>query len=168
MMISNISELPERIKKGKSLLGIDYGSKIIGIAVSDEGLTIASPLISLVRTKLAADIKAIAKIVIERNIGGFVIGMPKNMDGRDNATAQAVRAFARNLTVNAEVCGFPKGHEEMPIVFWDERLSSAGIEKLLISNEMSRLHRTRIIDKMAAAYILQGALDCMKHSGVCS
>ncbi|MCL2474133.1 MAG: Holliday junction resolvase RuvX [Alphaproteobacteria bacterium] len=168
MMIRNISDIPNLIKKGQSLLGIDYGSKIIGIAVSDEGLTIASPLISLTRTKLTADIKAIAKIVIERHIGGFVIGMPKNMDGKDNATAQAVRAFARSLTVNAEACGFPSGHEDMPIVFWDERLSTAGIEKMLIRNEMSRLHRSRVIDKMAAAYILQGALDCIKNVAVCS
>jgi putative Holliday junction resolvase len=162
MMIINISEMPMLIKKGQSLLGIDYGSKIIGIAVSDEGLKIASPLISLKRTKLTNDIKAIAKIVIERNIGGFVIGMPKNLDGKDNATAQAVRAFARNPTHPAEARGFPQGHENMPIAFWDERLSTAGIEKLLISNNMSRSRRSKIIDKMAAAYILQGALDKVK------
>lgn len=161
MLLRNLSELPALLKKNHALLGLDYGSVVTGVAVSDPGLRIASPIGSITRKKFATDAVALTALMRERTIGGIIIGWPKNMDGSDGATAQAARAFIRNMTnywrENGEV------DPDMPILFWDERLSTAAVERFLIQGDMSRQRRDAVIDKAAAAYILQGALDALQN-----
>lgn len=157
MIIRNLSELSALLKQGQCLLGLDYGSKVIGVAVSDPGLSIASPVKGVERTRIHVDLAALAAIVAERNVGAIVIGLPKNMDGSEGPTAQSARAFARNLLLKGAGLGL-----DLPIFFWDERLSTAAVERFLIEGDMSRKRRGEVIDKMAAAYILQGALDALR------
>jgi len=156
MPICNLSELPTFLSKNQCLLGLDYGSKVVGIAVSDPNWRVASPLASLVRRKFPEDAAFMIKIIRERDIGGLIVGLPKNMDGSEGATAQAARAFVRNLSRHPDV-----PLVDMPVAFWDERLSTAAIERFLIAGDMSRKRRDEVIDKAAAAYILQGALDAL-------
>lgn len=156
-MICNLSELPARLKKGQCLLGIDPGSKTIGLAISDPGLTVASPLTSIARGKFAADAAAMAKIIQERNVGGLVVGLPKTMEGEEGPAAQSARAFARNLTERGNL-----PDPDLPVVFWDERFSTAAVEREMIAHDISRAKRAAKIDQAAAAYILQGALDALR------
>jgi putative Holliday junction resolvase len=156
MTLYNLSELRARLKTNQCLLGLDYGSKVIGVAVSDPGLRIASPIASIERTKFTADMAALTALIAERNIGGIVIGLPRHMDGSEGASAQAARAFLRNMN---EKGGLP----DLPALLWDERLSTAAVERFLIASDMSRKRRDQVIDKAAAAYILQGALDALQH-----
>jgi putative Holliday junction resolvase len=142
-------EMPALLNKGQCLLGLDLGSVVIGVAVSDPNLRVASPLTSIARKKFTVDAEALNRIIAERNIGGMVIGLPKNLDGTEGAAAQSARAFARN---------FLKLHD-LPIAFWDERFSTAAVERFMIGEDMTRKRRDAVIDKAAAAYILQGALD---------
>ena len=158
MKLCNLSELPALLGKNQCLLGLDYGSKVIGVAVSDPGFCIASPLASITRRKFAADAAQLLAFVKERNIGAFVIGLPKNMDGTEGASAQAVRAFIRNLSA------YSPDFAALPVAFWDERLSTAAVERFLISDDISRKRRDEIIDKAAASYILQGACDALRHT----
>ena len=157
MKLCNLSELPALLVKGRCLLGLDYGSKVIGVAVSDPNLCIASPIGSITRTKFAADATQMLALMKDRAIGGFIIGLPKNMDGSEGASAQAVRAFIRNLSA------YGPDFAALPVAFWDERLSTAAVERFLISDDVSRKRRDEIIDKAAASYILQGALDALQH-----
>lgn len=159
MPILPIAELPAHIKKGTCLLGLDPGSVVIGVAVSDPGLTVASPLVGLTRKKkFAEDAAALVTIIRERNIGGLIVGLPKNMDGSEGPAAQSARALVRNLVERGNL-----PDPEMPIAFWDERLSSSAIERFMIDSDMTRKRRDAVIDKAAAAYILQGALDALKN-----
>jgi len=158
MKLCNLHELSALLEKGQSLLGLDYGSKVIGVAVSDPNLRIASPLTAITRKKFAVDMAELVAIMRTRSIGGIVLGLPKNMDGSEGASAQAARAFIRNLSQNTQ--DFPAA---MPVAFWDERLSTAAVERFLISDDVSRKRRDAIIDKTAAAYILQGALDAIQN-----
>jgi putative Holliday junction resolvase len=154
MPIVEISDLRAALPTGMRLLGIDQGEKTLGLAISDSALSIASPLETLKRGKFSADAAALQRICKDRKVGGLVIGLPINMDGSEGPRCQSVRQFARNLI---EIAGF-----SMPIAFWDERLSSAAVERLLVTEaDMSRKRRATVIDKMAAAYILQGALDAL-------
>jgi len=162
MLLRNISELPALLKKNQCLLGLDYGSKAIGVAVSDPGLHIASPIATLTHKKFTENAAQLVAIIRERSVGGIVIGLPKNMDGSEGATAQAARAFVRNLS-NYKNAEGKLLDPEMPVVFWDERLSTAAVERFLIANDMSRKRRDEVIDKAAAAYILQGALDALQN-----
>lgn len=134
--------------KGR-LIGVDLGSKTIGLAISDVERRLASPLKTLVRGAFAKDAEALTAILSEFAIAGIVLGLPLGLDGRDNPRAQSTRAFARNLSTRAG----------LPIVLWDERFSTAVVTRSLIANDVSRARRAQIVDKMAAAYILQGALD---------
>ena len=161
MIVRNISELPALLRKNTCLLGLDYGSKVIGVAVSDPGFSVASPLTSIVRTKFSADAAALAVIIKERNIGGIIVGLPKNMDGSESKTAQAARAFMRNLSQKGVM-----PDPDIPVLFWDERLSTAAVERFLLEDDMSRKRRDAVVDKMAAAYILQGALDAIRNEKV--
>ena len=154
MPVCNLSELPALLKPGECLLGIDPGSAVIGIAVSDPGLKVASPLTSIARKKFAEDAAAIVAIIRERKIGGLVIGLPKEMDGTEGPAAQSARALARNLF---ERGGLP----DMHAAFWDERFSTAAVEREMIAHDISRARRDAKIDQAAAAYILQGALDAL-------
>lgn len=131
------------------LIGLDLGSKTIGVAVSDRLRAIASPRETIKRTKFAADAARLLHIAQAENVTGFVLGLPVNMDGSQGPRVQSTHAFARNLARLTD----------LPILLWDERLSTAAVERLLIEADSSRARRAQVIDKMAAAWILQGALD---------
>jgi putative Holliday junction resolvase len=154
MPICNISELPALLKKGQCLLGLDPGSVVIGVAICDPGLRVASPLTAITRGKFAVDAAALGEIIRARNIGGIIIGLPKNMDGSEGSPAQSARALARNLIERGNL---PVA--DMPIAFWDERFSTAAVERSMIEHDVTRAKRDAKIDQAAAAYILQGALD---------
>jgi len=157
MPICNLSDLKALIKPGQCLLGIDPGSTVIGIAIADPYHTVASPLVSLARRKFKDDAGTIARIMKDRNVGAIIMGLPKNMDGTEGPSAQSARTFASNLIRQGNL-----PIENVPIVLWDERMSTAAVERFMISDDMSRKRREEIIDKTAAAYILQGALDALK------
>ena len=146
---NNVRSLVNVLPEGKKLLGIDLGTKTIGLAVSDPSLKIASPIKTLNRSKLKKNSLEIALIVSEYGIGGVVVGMPINMDGTVSARAQATKDWAFSLV---ELLFFP-------IAFWDERLSTVAVEKAMIKADLSRKRRAKQIDSAAATYILQGALD---------
>jgi putative Holliday junction resolvase len=136
------------------LLGIDLGTKTLGLALSDVERRIASPLATLERSKFTADAKKIQALVARFGIGAIVFGLPLNMDGSEGPRAQATRAFARNLAA----------HIRLPTLFWDERLSTAAVNRMLIDFDTSRRRRAALVDKMAAAYILQGFLEALGAS----
>jgi putative holliday junction resolvase len=149
-----VTELAASLAPGQRLLGLDPGSKTIGVAVSDSSLKVASPLETIKRGKFADDAARLASICKDYRIGGLIIGLPVNMDGSEGPRCQSVRQLARNLT---EKAGFAQ-----PIAFWDERLSTAAVERFLVGEaDMTRKRRAAVVDKMAAAYILQGALDAI-------
>jgi putative Holliday junction resolvase len=151
-----VTELAARLQPGQRLLGLDPGSKTIGVAISDSALKVASPLETIKRGKFSDDAARLAVLCRDYRIGGLVIGLPVNMDGSEGPRCQSVRQLARNLT---EKAGFTQ-----PIAFWDERLSSAAVERFLVSEaDMTRKRRAEVVDKMAAAYILQGALDAISR-----
>ena len=145
----NVLSLVNVLPEGKKLLGIDLGTKTIGLAVSDLSLKIASPIKTLNRSKLKKNLPEIAFIASEHGIGGIIVGMPINMDGTVSARAQATKDWAFSLVELLFV----------PIAFWDERLSTAAVEKAMIKADLSRKRRAKRIDSAAATYILQGALD---------
>jgi putative Holliday junction resolvase len=134
---------------GARLLGLDVGTKTIGLALSDVTRTIASGLTTLARGKFAADAARLLDLAAEHGVGGFVVGLPVNLDGTDGPRAQATRAFSRNLARLTK----------LPILLWDERLSTAEAERTLLEADLSRRRRSQVIDKVAATLILQGALD---------
>jgi len=137
------------------LIGIDVGTKTLGLALSDVGRSIASGLVTLRRRKLEDDLGRLRELAAEQGAGGFVIGLPLNLDGSAGPRAQATRAFARNLAKTIP----------LPILFWDERLSTAAAERSLLEADASRRRRAAVIDKVSAIWILQGALDRMNHPG---
>ena len=130
-------------------MGLDLGTKTIGVAISDAGRRIASPLILIRRKKFSADIESMFEAIETSDPTGYVLGLPLNMDGSEGPRAQSTRAFARNLGQKSD----------LPILLWDERLSTAAVDRVLIEADRSRARRSELVDKMAAAYILQGALD---------
>jgi putative Holliday junction resolvase len=139
-----------------AILGIDPGEKRIGVAVSDTTRLIASSLETIARGKFADDAAAILKLYDARQCAGFVVGLPLNMDGSSGPAAQSARAFARNLLAKRDA----------PLLLWDERLSTAAVTRTLIEGDASRRRRGEVVDKMAAAYMLQGALDAMQERRV--
>jgi len=138
---------------GGRLIGLDLGTKTIGVALADAGWSFATPMETLARTKLTADLARLAAIVAAQNIVGAVLGMPLNMDGSPGRRAQSTRAFAREAAARLEI----------PWLLWDERLSTAEAERAMIAQDMSRARRAAAIDAHAAAIILQGALDAFAH-----
>lgn len=136
-----------------ALVGLDPGEKRIGVAVSDVGRLIASPLEIVARAKFAADAARIFGLYDARACAGFVVGLPLNMDGSSGPSAQAARAFARNLLAVRDA----------PLLLWDERLSTAAAARTLIEADSSRKRRGEVVDKVAAAYMLQGALDALQE-----
>ena len=138
---------------GARLLGLDLGEKTIGLALSDTGLMIATPLKTLKRGKFSIDVVTLSSLIAEYGVGGLVVGLPLNMDGSEGPSVQSARAFVRNFSAKSEI----------PIVLWDERLSTAAVTRTLIDADASRKRRKEVVDKMAAAYILQGALDALRH-----
>lgn len=152
MAITALHEIKTLLPAGTRLLGIDLGAKTIGMAVSDPGLTVASPVGTIRRAKFTKDFEALTAAIIDRNVGGLVIGLPINMDGSEGPRCQSTRQFAANFLERREI----------PICFWDERLSTAAVERILIDEaDMTRKRRGQVVDTMAAGYILQGALDAM-------
>ncbi len=147
-------QLKKTLAPGACLLGLDLGSKTIGIALSNSNLTIASPLQTIARTKFTADSRALLDLVKTYKAGGLVLGLPLNMDGGEGPRAQSTRAFARNL---AQL-------DAPPLVFWDERLSTVAVTRTLLEADVSRAKRQKAVDKMAAAFILQGALDYLARA----
>jgi putative Holliday junction resolvase len=135
-----------------AIFGLDVGTKTIGVAISDTSRTIATAVTTIKRKKFTLDAEALFALARERGAEGYIIGLPVNMDGSEGPRAQSCRAFARNLA----------GLTAAPIALWDERLSTAAAERALLEADTSRKRRAELIDSVAAAYILQGALDRMK------
>jgi putative Holliday junction resolvase len=138
-----------RLPAQRPLLGLDLGTRTIGLAISDVGRRIASPMLTIRRTRFGADAASLLAQAAAHEVAGLVLGLPINMNGSEGPRSQATRAFARNLA----------GLTELPLLFWDERLSTAAVTRTLIDADASRRRRGQLIDKLAAAYILQGALD---------
>jgi putative holliday junction resolvase len=155
MAVVDLLDLPGAMAPRAPLVGLDLGEKTIGVAVSDIGLMIASPLALVRRAKFTADAEQLLKLMESRGAGGLVIGLPINMDGTEGPRCQSVRAFGRNLL----------RLKELPIAFWDERLSSAAVNRMLIDEaDTTRARRAEVVDKAAAAWILQGALDRLRDA----
>jgi putative Holliday junction resolvase len=146
-------ELAARLEPGRRLIGLDVGEKTIGVALSDALLMTATPLETIRRGKFADDAGKLAALAAKENAAAFVIGHPLNMDGSSGPRAQAARAFARNLA----------RYTDVPVVLWDERLSTAGVERTLIEADVSRARRREVVDKLAASWILQGLLDFLRN-----
>lgn len=150
--VKNLSELRAALKRGERLMGLDLGSKTIGLALTDVTLTVASPFETIRRTKFTADVTRLLALAAEHQVGGFVVGLPVNMDGTEGPAAQSARTFARNL----------EKLSPLPLAFWDERMSTAAVTRTLLEADASRARRAQVVDKMAAAYILQGALERLR------
>jgi putative pre-16S rRNA nuclease len=153
MSVVEIAELAQVLAPRARLLGLDLGEKTIGIALSDTTRTIATPMQTLPRGKFSVDAVKVEAILREQDVGGLVIGLPRNMDGSEGPSAQSARAFGRNLAKRLTV----------PIVFWDERLSTLAVTRTLLDADASRRRRAALVDKMAAAFILQGLLDRLRN-----
>jgi putative Holliday junction resolvase len=153
-MATEILDLPalaSRLPAKARLFGLDLGTKTIGIAMSDVERRIATPLETIKRVKFSIDVKRLVELAQSFDIRALVIGLPLNMDGTEGPRAQATRSFVRNLAI----------HTDLPVTFWDERLSTAAVTRSLIEQDASRAKRAEVVDRMAAAYILQGLLDHM-------
>jgi putative Holliday junction resolvase len=151
----SIEELQPHLAPMTPLMGLDLGTKTIGVAVSDGLRTVATPIETVKRKKFGVDAQRLVTLLNERAIGGIILGLPRNMDGTEGPRAQSTRAFARNLAPLVSV----------PIGFWDERLSTVAAERALLEADTSRKRRAEVIDHVAASYILQGVLDRLRHLG---
>ncbi|MGL4439255.1 MAG: Holliday junction resolvase RuvX [Bosea sp. (in: a-proteobacteria)] len=147
-----LHDIPALLRRHQRLLGLDLGTKTIGLALSDVGLTIATPLETITRVKYSKDVRKMLDIVEKLDVGALVIGLPINMDGTEGPRAQSTRAFVRNLP----------SLTDLPVAFSDERMSTLAVTRALMEADASRARRAELVDKMAAAYILQNALDLIK------
>jgi putative Holliday junction resolvase len=150
--LPEVEAFARALPRGARLIGIDVGTKTLGLALSDVTRMVASGLTTLSRGKFAADAQRLLALTAEHGVGGFVIGLPVNLDGSEGPRAQATRAFARNLAKLTLI----------PILLWDERLSTAAAERALLEADLSRRRRAAVIDKVAATLILQSALDRLR------
>ena len=153
MIFEDISEMAAALPAMGALAGLDLGTKTIGVAVSDGMRQVASPITTIRRDKFTTDAAALLKIATDRGLTGLILGLPRNMDGSEGPRAQSTRAFARNLSRLTE----------LPIGYWDERLSTVAAERALLEGDTSRKRRAEVIDQVAAGYILQGALDRLRY-----
>lgn len=154
MPVVDLTELPDVTPKNTPLVGLDLGEKTIGVAVSDATRFVASPLELIRKTKFTDEANALFRLMESRHASGIVIGLPVNMDGTEGARCQSNRAFARNLL----------RLRDLPIAFWDERMSTMAVNRMLVGEaDMTRARRADVVDKMAAAWILQGALDRLRN-----
>src|SRR2546428_6252833 len=149
MAIRNPADLKELADSGRRLMALDLGAKTIGLALSDTRLTIASPLETIRRGRFRDDAARLRELVARHGVGGLVIGLPVAMDGSEGPRCQSVRQFAVNLLARLD----------LPLAFWDERLSTAAVTRAMLDADLSRRRRREIVDQLAAAYILQGLLD---------
>jgi putative Holliday junction resolvase len=155
MILDKMSGLRAAVPPRRRLLGLDLGSRTIGCALSDVMWMIASPLETIPRKKLRADLQRLFDLCDRHEVGGLVLGLPINMDGSEGPRCQSTRAFAANLLAA----------RDYPLLFWDERLSTAAVERMLVEEaDATRRRRAQLVDKLAAAYILQGALDALARS----
>lgn len=156
MAVCNLSDLFALCPQGRCLLGLDPGSVVVGVAISDPSWTVASPLAGLARKPFESLAKTLADLCQQRNVGALIVGLPKTLDGQEGPAAQSARAFVSlllrkgNLPVPA-----------MPVAFWDERFSTQAVTRMMLEDDMTRKRRQETVDKAAAAYILQGALDAL-------
>ncbi len=155
MICATIEELAQILPRTGAIAGLDLGTKTLGVAVSDGLRGVASPLTTIKRSKFTADAQALLKVAEDRSLVALILGLPRNMDGSEGPRAQSTRAFARNL----------ERLTPLPISFWDERLSTVAAERALLEGDTSRKRRAEVIDQVAAGYILQGALDRLRHIG---
>ena len=153
MIVKSPAELAETLKPGDRLFGLDLGEKTIGIALSDAMRVVATPLETLARGKFSVDAQNLIALIEKHRVAGLVIGLPLNMNGTEGPSAQSARAFARNF----------EAKRPMPMLFWDERLSTTAVTRTLIEADVSRAKRKQVVDKMAASFILQGVLDAMRR-----
>lgn len=155
MIVASIGELKELLPRHHRLMGLDLGEKTIGVAVGDPGHMVATPVTTIRRTKFAEDARQLLKLIDERQVGGLVIGLPLNMDGSEGPRCQSVRQFANNL----------RKLRDLPVTFWDERLSTVAVTRDMITADLSRAKRAKVVDQSAAAFILQGAFDRLQRAG---
>ncbi|HEV2549691.1 MAG TPA: Holliday junction resolvase RuvX [Stellaceae bacterium] len=153
MPLCNPTDLEALLKPGERLLGLDVGTKTIGMSLSDTTRIVATPLDTIRRTRFRDDAKRLLAEIDRHGVGGIVVGLPISLDGSEGPRAQGVRQFARNLLAE----------RDLPLAFWDERLSTAAVEREMIAADLTRKRRAEIIDKVAAAYILQGLLDRLRR-----
>ncbi|SMR72898.1 putative holliday junction resolvase [Aliiroseovarius halocynthiae] len=153
MIFDSIEEFAATLPPMTALAGLDLGTKTIGVAVSDSFRQVATPLETIKRKKFTLDAECLLQIAKGRQLGGLVLGLPRNMDGSEGPRCQSTRAFARNL----------EKLTDLPITFWDERLSTVAAERALLEADTSRKRRAEVIDHVAAGYILQGVLDRLGH-----
>lgn len=153
MIYDDIEDFADALPPMAALVGLDFGEKTIGVAVSDRIGAVASPLETIRRKKFTLDSQRLMEICAKRDIGALVLGLPRNMDGSEGPRCQSTRAFARNLSRVTD----------LPIGFWDERLSTVAAERALLEADTTRKRRAEVIDHVAASYILQGALDRLRH-----
>jgi putative holliday junction resolvase len=154
MILNNPLELCEALPSGTRLMGLDVGTKTIGLALSDTRRVIATPLETIRRRRFGEDAIRLFALVDIHAVGGLVLGLPLTLAGTDGPRTQSVRQFARNLIAL----------RDMPVVFWDERLSTAAVTREMIAADLTRKRRGEIVDRVAAAYILQGCLDYLSHT----
>ncbi|WP_282158029.1 Holliday junction resolvase RuvX [Shimia thalassica] len=149
----SIDDLGDALPRMQAIMGLDLGTKTIGVAVSDSFQSVATPLETVKRKKFGVDAARLLEIIDHRSIGVIVLGLPRNMDGSEGPRCQSTRAFARNLAQLIAI----------PITFWDERLSTVAAERALLEADTTRKRRAEVIDHVAASYILQGVLDRLQH-----
>ena len=155
MIIEDVTEFAAALPSYRAICGLDLGTVTIGVAVSDSMRSVASPLETIKRKKFTTDAEALLVILKKRDIAGIVLGLPLNMDGSEGPRVQSTRSFARNLSKLTDI----------PITYWDERLSTVAAERALLEADTSRKRRDEVIDHVAAGYILQGILDRLRHIG---
>nr|WP_082182045.1 Holliday junction resolvase RuvX [Aestuariivita boseongensis] len=155
MIFQEIAAFKAALPRSAAIMGLDLGTKTIGVALSDRLLSSATPMETIRRSKFTADAARLLEIIADREVGGVVLGLPRNMDGTEGPRCQSTRAFARNMERLTDV----------PLTFWDERLSTVAAEKALLEADTTRKRRAEVIDHVAASYILQGALDRMRFIG---
>ncbi|MCV6824022.1 MULTISPECIES: Holliday junction resolvase RuvX [Halocynthiibacter] len=153
MILDDISEFAAALPSMAPIAGLDLGDKTIGVAVSDRLWSVATPLETIRRKKFGVDAAALMALLEKREVKGIVLGLPRNMDGSEGPRCQKTRAFARNL----------QGVTDLPLTYWDERLSTVAAERALLLADTSRAKRSEVIDHVAAGFILQGVLDRMQH-----
>ncbi len=153
MIYDAFEDFAAALPQYQAIAGLDLGTVTIGVAVSDSFQSVATPLETIKRKKFGIDAEKLLKIVKDRNVGALVLGLPMNMDGSEGPRCQSTRAFARNLSQLTD----------LPIGYWDERLSTVAAERALLEADTSRKRRAEVIDHVAASYILQGALDRLGH-----
>ncbi|MDE2356888.1 MAG: Holliday junction resolvase RuvX [Alphaproteobacteria bacterium] len=157
MPVLDLAQLPAALPPRAPVLGLDLGTQTIGVAVSDASRMIASSLAVVARKRFEVDLAELERLMQSREAAGWVIGLPVNMDGTEGPRCQSARAFARNTL----------RRRDLPIAFWDERLSTAAVQRMLIEEaDASRAARARKVDSLAAVWILQGALDRLRHAPV--